>query len=73
MTKQEFSKSMQTLLDFYKHELTPFQVRVWFELFEPFDKKKFDFAINKHLRTDEDTRFPALGKIMNILNPRVMG
>lgn len=69
MTKEEFSKQMDKLCEFYEKPLSDMQTKVWFNIFCDVSEQQFSEAITEHLKIDDNPNFPAIGKIYKKIKP----
>lgn len=68
MTKNEFFEEMVWFLEYYDVKLNQTQSQVWFDNFSKLDRTHFNKMLKLHIKTDVDTRFPAIGKITQLIS-----
>lgn len=68
MERIDFEQEMGWFLNYYDVVLNKTQTEVWFDNFSRLDRDHFNKMLNLHIKTDTDTRFPAIGKITQLIS-----
>lgn len=68
MNKEEFLKEMGWFLEYYDTKLNKTQSQIWFNNFSYLEQKHLSDILNLHIKTDIDNRFPAIGKITQLIS-----